>query len=374
MKTNIFWKLLVELKELCEANGIEYWLGGGILRYTDAISEEMRALVPPMPDDFGDMEIIVDGANAKKIMALADKLPANRMLEHVKRNPRLRNLDIYYIDTESTCIDFTALDRRESLGAYIPVRILQPNYESGVKQSFNFKLEKMWRLCYSYHHFVTSVTPREEKLYGPVNKYSKGRRSTLMVFNHILGTTFKPEFKSVNIYKRRSRIRVPAIHFATKRLVTINGVSFVTITDAEGYLKKMYGKEWQTNGIVIPNRYVEENVSHDQFAKELYENDGFWTRLLAKRQIYQSNRTKNTVYESNWDMAKCIFSGITEQDKLMEYKDVLNKLISDGDYMGVMELMSKYPNTVLKMNELYGVSIEPELEAIYKRALDELEN
>ncbi|MDO4392915.1 MAG: hypothetical protein Q4C80_00675 [Bacillota bacterium] len=373
MKNNIFWRLLLELKELCENNGIEYWLGGGILRYTDAVSKEMRDMAPPMSDDFGEMEIIVDGANARKLLALEDKLPNGRMFEHVNRNPRFRNLDIYYIDTESTCVDFKCLDRRESLGAFIPIRILQPNFKSGVKQSFNVKIEKMWRLCYSYHHYVTSVTPREEKMFKPVQKFSKGRRLTYFAFNHILATSFKPEYKSVNIYKRRSRVKVNSIHFATKRLLVIDGVSFTTVHDAEGYLKKMYGKEWATVNLIEPSRYVEENVSHKGLEKKLYENDEYWNRRAAARMLYQSNRSKNTVYESNWSMAKGIFAGIKLEDKLQEYKPLLLKLEKSADYPGILEIMNAYPKRVLKMNAEYGIEIDDELKQIYERAANVLE-
>lgn len=373
MKSNVFWKLLLELRELCENNGIEYWLGGAILRYTDAVSEEMRAAAPPMDKDFGDMEIIVDGANAKKILKLQDKLPVGRMLEHVNRNPSFRNLDIYYINTESTCVDFKCLDRRESLGVFIPIRVLQPNYKSGIKQSINVKIEKMWRMCYSFHHYVTSVTPREEKLFKWVQKYSKGRRLTRYAFNYLLSTSFSPEYKSYNIYKRRSRVRVKSVHFNTKRVLEIDGINFTTVNDAEGYLEKMYGKNWATVNLNEPSRYVEEDVSHKSFEKRLFESEEYWQKRAGARMLYQINRSRNTVYESNWNMARSIFAGITLEDKLKECKPLLRKLEADGDYTGILDVMGDYRKKVINMNQQYGIEIDNELEQIYEKAENVLE-
>lgn len=375
MKDNIFWKLLVELKTLFDENGIEYWLGGAILRYTAAISPQNRRHVPEMTDDFGEMEMIVDGNNAKKILKLGRQLPQNRVLESFERNHSFRNLDIYYIDTESTCIDFKCLDRRECLGAFIPIRIITPNYKSGIKQTINIKLEKLWRLCYSYHHFLSSVTPVEEKLYNLyniVNRSGNGNLMTSIVFKYILSTEFKPSYKTVNINRKNSRIKIRSEHFAKKRIVEINGVKFTTLSDAEGYLKKNYGKNWMNDMFSNPSRYVEEGVSSKEFAKKLYNDETYWKKVSELRMLQQGNRVKNNVYERNWQMAKRVFECIKLEDKLIKKKSLLTRMLEVEDYTGILDIMSDYRKKIIKVSDEYELETDQDLNMIYSKAILEL--
>lgn len=103
------------------------------------------------------------------------------------------------------------------------------------------------------------------------------------------------------------------------------------------------------------------------------ENDEYWNRRAAARMLYQSNRSKNTVYESNWSMTKGIFAGIKLEEKLQEYKPLMLKLEKSADYPGILEIMNDYPKRVLKMNAEYGIEIDDELKQIYERAANVLE-
>ena len=371
MNENIFWKLLLELKELCEANQITYFLGGEILRYSQAVSEEKRALAPPMGADFGGIELYMDGANAKKLLALEKELPCDRMLEHPLRNPKFRNLDIYYIDKTSTYIDFECLDRRECLGAFIPIRIIVPNY-NGPRQSFNLKLERMWRTSFSYHHSFSTVSPKEEKLYEPFRKLGgDGDFVTVNTFRYLLNTKLTSE-TSVRVYTRRSRKLVWSRFFKGKRLVTINGVSFVTVKETEAFLKCVFGSEWAEVNFRAPSRYLDENRSYPSFEKKLYHNDAFWKRRGVMRHIRQSSRVIYHVAEDNWTMATDIYAGIKEQDDLLTKKEVLLRMQELEDYTGILGVMVRYKK-VLLMQDQYGIEIDPLLKEIYQKAMTVLE-
>ena len=364
MAENAFFELLKEVRFICEMNGIEYFLGGKILYFTIFPEQEI-------PENFRDMELLMDGKNAKKFLKVCEKLPENRVLEYPLRNKKFRNLDIYYINKESTCIDFKALDRREFLGINIPIRIIQP-IQKGNKLKFTNKIEKLWRTNYSYHHVFDRGSEKYEKAYPIFYGLDKeGDRITTMVFQRLLDTSLQGKESSCRLYTRKRRKKYSASLFRDKVQVSIKDQKFWTVSNISKYMKETYGENWFNSIFEEERAYIDAKEADVEYEKQLFENDEFWNKLQKSRRIRQINVISNNIYNKNWKMVLCIYRGILLQDKLLKKKDILNRMLEQRDFTGIIAHMANYKK-VFEMNELYDIEIDESLRQIYEQAKSEV--
>ncbi len=360
MSENAFFELLKEVKAICDENGIKYFLGGKILYFS--LFPEAK-----LPQDFTNMEILLDGKNAKKFINACKSLPKNRILETALRNNKFRNLDMYYINTETTCINFQNLDRREFLGINIPIRIMQPLRKTNNLNVLN-KLEKLWRTNFSYHfkyEGATEVYEKANRIFGRLMR--SGSRLTSFLFRRLLNTSIKGNESSFKICTRKKRKKYSAKIFYETCKVNIFGEDFRTVKDITKYLTATYGENWTENIFIKEKFYIDENKSDKTYEKELFENQRFWDNLLKKHRIRQINIISNNVYNQNWRMVRSIYEGTLLQDRLLSKKSTIRKQVILEDYSGILETMTDY-DKVLKMNSKYHISIDNELRTIYKKA------
>ena len=364
MTENAFFELLKEVRFICEMNEIEYFLGGKILYFAMFPGQEI-------PEDFQDMEVLMDGKNAKKFIKACEKLPENRILEHPLRNKKFRNLDIYYINKESTCIDFKALDRREFLGISIPIRIIQP-IQKGSRLKLTNKIEKLWRTNYSYHYLFDRGSEMYEKAYPIFFGLDKnGDRVTTMVFQKLLDTSLQGNEKSCRLYTKKKRKKYSANLFRDKIQVSIKEQKFWTVNNIPKYMEETYGENWLDLIFVREISYINVKEADVEYEKQLFENDEFWNRLQKSRRIRQINVISNNIYNRNWRMVLCIYQGVLLQDKLLKKMDILKKMLEQGDFSGIIATMANYKK-VLDMNRIYHVKIDESLHQIYEQAKSEV--
>lgn len=364
MTDNAFFQLLKEVKTICETNGIEYFLGGKILYFSMFPEKEI-------PENFTSIEVLMDGKNARKFLKACENLPKNRVLESPLRNKKFRNLDMYYINKESTYINFKLLDRREFLGIHIPIRIIQPVRKSSKLKPLN-KLEKLWRTNYSFHHSFDAGTENYEKANTLFGRFTKdGDKVTVAVFRQLLRTSIKGNESSFKIYTCRRRKAYPPRLFSETTQVHICGESFVTMKDMYKYLEQTYGKNWISFTFSEERVYMDSKNADSAYEKELYENQEFWDELLESRRIYQKNVISDNVYRQNWKMVLCIYKGILLQDKLKRRKEELLRRLELEDYSGILITMEDYEQ-VLDMNTIYRVPIDEELRELYEKAKNEV--
>ena len=364
MTENAFFELLKEVKAICEKNEIEYFLGGKIL-YFSFISEEL------LPEDFRDMEIMMDGRNAKKFIKACEKLPPNRILEHVLRNNKFRNLDMYYINKDSTCINFKRLDRREFLGISIPIRIIQPIRKRNKLKLMN-KIEKLWRTNYSYHYVFDHGSEKYEKVYPVFYGVDKGgNRITKLIFQMLLATSLHGDEKVCRLYTANRRKDYRGTLFAERKEVFISGESFWTVSNISKYMEEAQGENWLNTIYAEDRNYVNTNVANIEYEKQLFEDDEFWDRMQKSRRMRQINVISNNIYNRNWRMVLCIYQGVLLQDKLLKKMDILKKMLEQGDFSGIIATMANYKK-VLDMNRIYHVKIDESLHQIYEQAKSEV--
>lgn len=361
---NPYFELLKELTGLCEKSGIKYYLAGKIL-YFISKPEGM------IPEDFSDMEIVMDGKNAGRLIQACKALPGERVLETPLRNPKFRNLDMFYIHTNTTGVDFSMLDRREFLGINIPIRIIRPDLTK-MQNKISKKMDLFWRVNYGYHYSSVLMSEREERMWKTFeNLCGNGDKFTAMVFRRNLKTSLEDASKKVFIYGKRVLKEVPKEILEDTRRAEIGGSIFTILEAWDEYMAIFRGKNWRDKVFEKPRLIIDAGYVDREFEQSLFHNDDFWDRKMGFRKAYTSYRLGNRAYEMSWEMASCVYRGITIETRLSRQKDVLRHMLELRDYTGVLYKMKRYKH-VLAMKKRYDVELDQELYEIYSRAKSEV--
>lgn len=364
-KINPKFVLFKELIDMCNQNDIEYFVGGGILFFL--INDKLV-----MPEDFGDFEIVTDGVNAAKLIEACKSLPSNRTLENALTNPKLRSMDMFYTNTESTGVDFNSIERRRSMGIAIPIRIAIPHQNNVLKQKTAAKMEKLWRINYGYHFRIPKLTLKEKTSYEPFYRVTgKGDLITRRIFKSNLKLAIRKDTKRIRIYNRNTlRAHKPEV-WTQREETKLFGMKIFVPGNVKQYLRISTGslnRIFSSNTMILDPTYVD----HD-FEKELYEDDKFWNELLLRKRHMLANKVRTKEYYENWTAAKDIFRGIRLEQYYLPQIESLRTLSERGEYTELLLRLKHYKN-VAKMKDEYGVDIDPELEAIYNNAIDNTED
>lgn len=352
---NPWFGLLNELVDICEKNNIEYLVAGGIVAYLMHPSK-------PLSYEFSNMDLIVDGENAQKLIKACESLPAGRCLESVLTNPKLRNLDMYYTNTESTGVDFSMLDRRKSLGIAVPVRIARPQ-QKALKQKSLAKFDKLWRINYGYHFNAPKLTPRERKLSKvfPI-VFGNGDRLTRSNFMNNLKLSIQDSTKTIYVYDKRTRRTFSADLWKKRVEADLFGHRVFVPNDIERYIKKRFhGRDPFT---YKPSVIFDESYVDHQGEEEIYSNTRLWNMIEKGRRHAVSNKAQASEYKGNWELANDIFEGINVEDYYKQEYERLKGIYDKEAYTELLNQMQDYKK-VIKMKKKYNVDIDPKLEKLY---------
>lgn len=357
---NPYFELLKELTALCEKNSIDYCLAGKILYFISHPEEEMS-------DRFSEMEIIMDGANAKKLIKACRSLPEDRVLETPLRNCKFRNLDMFYINAKTTGVDFSLLDRREFLGIHIPIRIIRPDFSKTRHKLFK-KMDIIWRMHYGYHYANVMISEKEEKLYKMFDGIrGNGDKITPFLFRLYLNTSIKDVQKKAFIYGKRSIKAVPVSLLHTKIEAEIKGNTFPVMERYDKYASIFFGKTWKKRSLETPRTIVDAQYADREFERALFQNDDFWNRKNRCKKMLLNYKLSGREYESSWEMAGCVYRGVTIEKRLAQQKDLLAHMLRLQNYTGILSKMKQYKE-VLQMQKKYDVELDQELNEIYLKA------
>ncbi|MBE6045189.1 MAG: LicD family protein [Clostridiales bacterium] len=356
---NPWFKLLVELIQICERNDIQYMLGGAILQY-------LIKDIGPVPNDFSNMELIMDGTNAQKLIKACHDLPEDRNLECVLTNPRLRNSDMLYINTASTGVDFSKLDRRRSLGIAVPVRIARPQVKSSRRMTAA-DFDKFWLINYGYPFRVLKLNDKRDRqrnrLFTIMNK--NGDKATLKNFRNILKQEISKDTKIIYVYGNVTRLMHKAILWKERKPAELFGVRVVVPSNIERYLNANYHTD--SKYYDIPITVVDETYVDHVGEEKIYSDEEFWKRIEDNRKLTFTNKDQSREHKNNWEMANNIYEGITIQDRLLSDFGRLKRIYDKGAYTELLNQMDGYKK-VLKLEKKYDIDIDSELEKLYLEA------
>ena len=309
IEENRYFRLLKELIDICETYKIEYFVGGGILYYLENEAAEI-------PADFSDMDIVMDGSNAAKLLEHLQNLPQNRAVEHVANNPRLRNLDILYIDTEATSVDFTKLDRRRMLRVSVPIRIARPGRDTS-KQSNISKLEKYWRTHYGYHFNAPQMTDREKDRFAFAAKvFRNGDKLTHYLFQQNLKQTIDGRLQGMYIYDDNTLKTYPIQQWEDRKKADLLGVSVYVPGDVASYLNKRFGS--REEAIKKSPRITDAQFIDPEFEEIVYQDEPLWEALRVIQKQKLMDRYYMKEYKRDWRMAEGIYREISGQPAIQE--------------------------------------------------------
>ncbi len=360
---NPWFRLLVELIGICEQNDIQYMLGGAILQY---LSRNQGTL----PDDFSSMELIMDGVNAKKLIKACGALPEDRSLECVLTNPKLRNIDMLYINTASTGVNFNQMDRRRSLGIAVTVRIARPQEKSSRRMTIA-DFDKFWLINYGYPYRVLKLTDEKDRKRNRrfLAKYKDGDKTTLKDFRNILKQEIREDTKVMYIYGNVTRVMHKASLWKERKETELFGVKVVVPNHSERYLTANYSTD--STYYDIPVMVIDETYTDHAGEKDIYLDDGFWEKLEKNRQLTFSKKDQSREHKYNWEMANDIYDGITIEDRLLKEIDRLRCIYGKKAYTEVINQMEGYWK-VLRLKKKYQIRIDSDLEQLYLTAREKI--
>ncbi len=306
---NRYFRLLQELVDLCETHNIAYFVGGGILYYLDNEAAEP-------PADFSSMDIVMDGRNAAKLLQLLQDLPANRAIESVENNPRLRNLDILYMDTEATGVDLNKLDRRKKLRVSVPIRIARPGRDTA-KKSRSLLLEKYWRTHFGYHFNAPQMTEYEMSRFAFAEKvFRNGDKLTRHLFRQNLKQELDGRFQNMYIYDNNTLKTYPIQQWADRKRAALFGLSVYVPADVSSYLNKRFGSREEAikkSPVITDAQFIDTD-----FEEIMYQNEPLWEalRLVQKQKLMDRYYMKE--YKRDWRLAEKIYREISGQSVTQE--------------------------------------------------------
>lgn len=234
-------ELLCELRDICQANGIRYYLWGkGLL-------QAMRN--KKFIDEDGDLAVVMTPVNCEKFMrAVKEENRADRFLDSMYDNPKFHRFCVRYGDTET--LDFSPSQcSNPNSGIYVTIEILR-NAATAKHKDFRNKFDQMLEAGWETRNTMkwTSVKRKISYFVVCVMCFFFGEKKTSrMLFKRFLKG---PKRKDKGKYYLKpfwgKRTFFPSFWFSNVRGVKLENEVFITIKPCDLYLKRIFGAKWKT--------------------------------------------------------------------------------------------------------------------------------
>ena len=366
---NLF-QLLLELDDICNKYGIEYFLSGGT-----ALGAVRNQCFLPWDDD---IDLFITRENWKKLYDLVtnhpEVLPENRDLICMENTKYYRNPIIRYVDTSTTRMYPSQAIAAKTCGDQIEFFILDPipNVEDGQKEHLKL-MDAFFEILSPYFtasKFLTldEFKEHEELVFSYYDKMETEGYSKVIRQLYKEGFTYPAE-KADNVRLRwglRNGI-YKSRFFAKQRYELLEGHKFPVAVEIEQALRNDYGDTWmyipQGTGQVSHNFIIDDTTRPFSDFTEIYLNFIDQEKIVH---AYEMNKRNNLKL---WTVRR----GITiERQKLngIIVKKEIDKVIKDNNY-NLDDLLKNRQFDIL--NQIFDRYYSFQLNPICKRYFLELD-
>ena len=368
MLTSVQKKLLVLLKEideLCTQNDIVYYLGGGCL-----LGAVRSGGFLPWDDD---ADIHMTRENAFKFLALADKLPANRIIYRGEKGYESAPVHWRYVDTGTSCTGRDAAVFGTPAGIFVDIFIMDPvNCDDEGKDKIyrNFLLFLEYRDKYK----LSWIFP-DEKLVRDYKELKE--REKTAGFENIkreMEESFWSESDGNNYL-----IRCPLAHILPKdswgipKRVPFED-TFINIPEkSEELLYLGYGSRWGDIPLMgdrethpyIMDMDIPYTIYNGE-AKELKENNDEIKSLYRniKQSFFEMFPSQLTEHKKDLHLQTILFTKKTERLLKAEKKD-LSTLVTDLEINTLETIFSDFYTIQFSVGNKWGVYMDIPEEYLY---------
>lgn len=334
--------LLQEIDDICQANGIEYYIDGG----TALGAIRHRGFLPW--DD--DADIMLTRDNWEKFRRVVQQNPRpDRMLEDLYSNDEYTMVYGRYCDTSTTCILRTSMIDQFESGLFIDMFILDPVPDNPESKKEYFDILHGYCEYLNPYYYDDLVGVNQWYDYFCKLGASQGRKAVIEFVEKRLFSHPDQDGMTYGFRYDRGSWFYPRDVVGHGNRVMVEGISLPIAAKPEDYMRIHYGDHWQ----MIPsateaethNVAIDLNVPYRAFADNYL---GLINRSKAigvyKRQhdLSVRNRKASAVVDSgNYRISAELFARLME--KKLEKLGVFPKtLLLSGDYDELRALLDNY--------------------------------
>lgn len=348
-------ELLCELRDICKANDIRYYLWGkGLL-------QAMRN--KKYVDENGDLVVVMTPVNCEKFMqAVKEENRSDRFLDSMYDNPKFHRFCVRYGDTES--LDFSPSQcSNPNGGIYVTVEILR-NAATAKHKNFRNKFDQMLEAGWETRNTMKWTSTKRKISYFVVNVmclFLGEKKAGRVLFNRFMKG---PKYKVKGKYYLKpfwgKRTFFPSFWFTNIRGVKLGGEAFITMKPCNLYLNKIYGVKWKTRKFPYTKldkyaRIVDANIPCGEYFDYLKSNGIDVEEVFKYKQItdrkYAPVSTMGAQTSRYWDIMCMCGDRYRLYEEYIPKKLYLQELFRSNRIKLLMKELNDYYQTALRYSK-----------------------
>jgi len=339
------FKLLLEVKEICEHEKIEYYLCEYLL--LDALQNKK------ITGTYHDFSIMIKSEDVKKFVNAVTKKD-NREIECLANNPKFPGTYMRYVATDTLYFPIYRYKVYTKSGFAINIKVLKNVPKNKIKS----KIFTVMEAGIEINNNTIKMTKRRlvcltfVKLLGILGSRNRAK----FIFNSLNSTTSKNGKKKYKYYKPTlgKRVKYPREIFEKSKNIKLNGINF-TIPKDERFIDINIGN---VNKPVPMSTFgstyiIDENIPYKDFLREC-KNQKFPNSFYRKRKKLLKKDLKIKPYKKYvhkcWDLLYRTRDRFELYEKYMPKKLEIINLYNNNNYEELQIVLDDY----LKLLEQYA--------------------
>jgi len=332
--------LLTEIKNVCEAEGIDYYISGEL-----ALKEERHR---EFLEEFNNGAVAVFAKDIERLMAALQSIE-HRKVESLKNNKKFPGFYVRYMDTSTTLMNFTEKAftyDTNSMGVNIEI-ICGRNCDTFMRK-VSYKLKEIW--VASNSPFFLRARNKKQRYIHKMADIAFG----ILKCTPVMGKLFDiwvNDGKNISdrceiATNRGQVVRYKTEIFESSATTSVLSEPFYVVQNLDVYNDKYFGKSRQLK----PMRYdiCDFNVPWEEFSKVMQRKNVKLSKYQQEQQNYLEWRSSSFLPKHNKKLRYYNYMFCAE-DRMLMYKefDVEKKaevmeLYHKKEYERLAELLEEY--------------------------------
>lgn len=349
------FELLIEVKELCEKENIEYYLCEYLL--LDALQNKK------ITGTYHDFSIMINSCDVKKFIKAVNK-KENREMEGLFNNPKFPGTYMRYVAKDTLYFPIYRYKIYNKIGFGINIKILKNVPKNRIKSKVYTAMEAGIEI----NNNVIKMTKRRLvcllfiKMLGIMGNKNRAK----FIFNSLNSTTLGNARKKYVYYKPTlgKRVKYKRSIFDETTTVKLNGVSFTIPKDNRFIDINIGDVNKPIRMSTFGNTYIiDPNIPYKLFLEEC-KSKNFSNKFYSRRKKLLKYDLKIKPYKKYvskcWDLLYRTRDRFEMYDKYMPQKDNIIKLYNDNNFEELQVVLNDY----LEVLDLYykkglGIVFDP---------------
>lgn len=345
----IILNLLEEIKNICEKEGISFFLGGYIAEGAEKYGTFFKGCCSAY--------IVMHPRDRKRFLrAMKHGIASNRKLESFETNRNYPDFSIRYTDTDTLFFNVREEGFYRNNGISITVYFVRPNAGTEIRQKFNTGLyasieaNALKSPLYNYTLRKTAAG-----IIGKAAMFFLGKKLTKKIaWKLIYSSKDSAQIQSGSIKSFWFHdIPIPTLNFDERRLCSLNGITFPIPVNYDLYSKHQIRKGLKINqriGIQIGLPYIiSTTIPEREYTKRLSRCHLCRSYQKSASRLYRINLNcgvHEKYLQTAWTITKRGLDRLLLWKHYMPLKNELLSYISENDYKILWNILKPYINKI----------------------------